>query len=147
MLLKHTYAALTIVISFAQFSAYAEEAPLMESGHYSPISGEASLCPSFTVKELKSQKKQISISSLYVFSTTNSIKTIPSDLDPECDFKEENRRENQNSKIVLTRINEEVCRGKIVSKTKSTATISSEGVAVRHEVDDSEPSVCIWKNK
>lgn len=147
MLLKHIYTTLAIIVSLVHISAHAEDASLLENGVYKLTSGEEALCPSFIVKESKSPAKQIAISSLYVFSTKNSTKTIESDLDPECEFKEENRRENEGSKVVLTRINEEICRGKVVSKTKSIATISSEEVSVHHVVDESEPSICIWRNK
>lgn len=138
---------LLLALTFTSLTAPAQASFLVGAGDYNLVTGNEALCPDFSVSEGAARAGQIILGGLYAFELRNSVHSIESDIDPTCEFKEQNLRENYGDKTVLTRINEEYCKGKLRSKTISTATITTEQISVRHEVDNAEPLNCLWKKQ
>lgn len=146
--------ALLAIIVGTSLSAEAKPLSLLESGDYKLISGDKNLCSDFSIDSNDLKAKTLSISASYPFETTNSKHTEESEFDDACVFKEENIREDDNTKIKLVRINEEICTRKqskktaivtIESKTISTAIIKPGEIVLIHKVDDAEPYTCVFK--
>lgn len=126
------------------FTAQAKQITELEAGSYKLSSGEKRLCPDFLVSKKESSSKSITVGGLYSFETTNSSYNMESDIDPACRFIEKNKREEKNNETLLTRINEEVCKGKLRSRTISVAVIQRDSIQVRHEIQGAEPYTCVW---
>lgn len=138
---------ITLTLTFVSLAAPAQSIIFLTPGQYDVVTKEEPLCYSFSMSEKETQARHVSFGRLYDFEVRNSVVSIESDIDPTCEFKEQNRRENLEDKTVLTRINEEYCKGKLRSRTVSTASISDTEISVRHEIDKAEPYTCIWKKQ
>ncbi|WP_374074908.1 hypothetical protein [Bdellovibrio bacteriovorus] len=135
---------LAVTLTCLSFSAHAQKAAFLEAGKYQLISGEKALCRSLSISEGDLQAKRISIGGLYDFQVGNSVHSIESDIDPECEFREQNRIENRSNETVLVRVNEELCKGTLRSKTVSAAMIRPNEIQIRHQVDGAEVN-CVWQ--
>lgn len=137
-----------IAILFATFAgcltAQAQESTVLAAGTYNLVSGEQNLCPNFTVSEKEASGKSLTIGSLYSFETMNSNYNLESDLDPNCRFIEQSKREDRGNETQLTRINDEVCNKQLRSRTISIAVIQRDRIEIRHEIQGAEPYTCIW---
>ncbi len=138
-----------ITISFASMIATAQVATAeIQAGKYELKTGVDILCNDFSLNEKDLQYKTINIAGQYAFETKNSTHVIESDIDPECEFREQNLRENADGlPLTLTRINEEYCKGKLRSKTVSTVTFAGNTITVQHQVDAAAAYTCIWKKQ
>lgn len=135
-----------IFISFTSIISVAQTKSVeIQTGSYELATGVEMLCSDFTLNEKDLQSKSILIGGQYAFETKISTHVIESDIDPECEFREQNLRENSENGTTLTRINEEYCKGNLRSKTISTATFDKSTITVRHQVDAAAAYTCIWK--
>lgn len=129
-------------------SAHAQNLKAASFGTYELTSGPQDLCPDFTLTEQDLSQKKISLGPKYSFETTSSDHVSESDLDNHCEFKEQNKREDRGStQVILTRINEEFCKNKSVSKEKSRATLSRNEIHLQQEVAPGASYQCVWKKK
>lgn len=137
-----------IFISFTSIISVAQTKSVeLQTGSYELATGVEMLCSDFTLNEKDLQSKSILIGGQYAFETKNSTHVIESDIDPECEFREQNVRENSENGTALTRINEEYCKGSLRSKTISTATFDKSTITVSHQVDAAAAYTCIWKKQ
>lgn len=137
-----------IFISFTSIISVAETKLVeAQAGSYELETGVEMLCSEFTLSEKDFQSKSITIGGQYAFETKISTHVIESDIDPECEFREQNFRENSDGHLTLTRINEEYCNGKLRSKTVSAATFKDKMITVRHQVDAAAAYTCVWKRR
>lgn len=118
----------------------------LSAGNYSLVEGEKNLCLNFSLSERDAQAKQISLGGLYSYETVNAARSIESDIDPACEFREQSHRDEQGEVTVLTRVNEEYCKGRLRSRTVSTASIRHDEIQVRHEISGAPAFTCVWKN-
>jgi hypothetical protein len=144
MFLKQKNFLVIMLIGFC-FTAQAQPPTSLAAGTYRLDSGVARLCPNFSVTESETFSKSITVGSLYSFEAENSNHNLESDLDSNCEFREQNRRVRDGDETKLTRINEEWCKGKIVSTTVSAAVINHDTIEVRHEIKSAEPYTCVWR--
>nr|WP_295900572.1 hypothetical protein [uncultured Bdellovibrio sp.] len=135
---------LAVALTFLSFSAHAQKAAFLEAGKYQLTSGEKALCRSLSISESDLQAKRLSIGGLYDFEVGNSNHNIESDIDPDCEFREQNRVQNRSNDTLLVRINEEYCKGTLRSKTVSAAVITPNEIQIRHQVDGAEVN-CVWQ--
>lgn len=121
----------------------------LEIGTYQLLSGDKELCgKKVEISKNDLKGKTLFIGSLYSYELKNSQYQIESDIDPECEFKETNTREDVgNNRVVLIRINKELCKGNMRSTITSTATLTPGEIEVRHEIDSAEPYTCRWQKK
>lgn len=126
------------------FSAQAES--VLKAGNYRLVSGDKGLCLNFSISKSDAAAKNLVLGGLYSFEVGNSNHVIESDLDPECVFKEQNERIDEGEETKLTRINEEVCKGKTVSRTVSTAMFGNGAIKLRHEIQPEVAYSCEWNN-
>lgn len=137
-----------IFISFTSLISTAQTKSVeIQAGSYELETGVEMLCGEFTLNANDIQSKSILIGGQYAFETKLSTHVIESDIDPECEFREQNLRENSESGLTLTRINEEYCKGSLRSKTISTATFEKETISVRHQIDAAPAYTCVWKKQ
>jgi hypothetical protein len=131
----------------AGFSAQAQKITVLSAGGYVLTSGPKNLCASFSFSAASATAKSISIGTRYSYETVNSTHNIQSDIDADCEFRETNAREDRTGEVILTRTNDEICKGNRVSRTLSTATIHPTEVQVRHEIEGAPAYTCIWKKQ
>lgn len=144
MLLKIKTLMTLALVSFS-LSAQAASLTNLEAGRYTFVSGEKHVCRDFSVSESTKSAKRILIGGFYGFEIMNSNHTIESDLDATCEFREQNRvGTNEEGDTVLSRTNEEYCKGNLRSKTVSEATIRAGEISVRHQVGGADYT-CVWK--
>ena len=147
MFLNNSKSLLIAVFSLVCVSAQAQKITALSAGGYVLSSGPKNLCPNFSFSEASATGKSISVGTRYSYETHNSTHDVQSDIDAECEFREQNVREDRSGEVVLTRTNEEVCKGNRVSITVSTATINPTEVQVRHEIEGAPAYTCIWKKQ
>lgn len=129
------------------FTAQAQNR-LVEAGSYELKSGPKNLCNSFPISKRDLDGKSITISGSYTYQYQNSVSVLESDIDPDCEFREENQRSgNASTELTLTRTNEEVCSGKLHSRTVSTLTLRPGEIKVVHATEGDAPYTCEWKKK
>lgn len=128
------------------FSAQAQKITVLSAGQYRLVTGSKNLCTDFSVSEKANSAKAIAIGVRYTYENVNSTHNTQSDIDEDCEFRERNQREDRTQEVVLTRTNEEFCKGNRVSSTLSKATITPNEIQVRHEVDGLAYS-CVWKKQ
>lgn len=127
-------------------SSFAQKISILEAGSYELVSGEKRLCGDFSLSERDINARTLTVGNLYNFEKSNSSHNIESDIDPSCEFREQNKRtEVSSQEVVLTRINAELCKGKLRSKTVSKVLIRPQEIQVQHQVDNADPYSCVWK--
>lgn len=137
---------LTMVLVSLSVSAQAANLERLETGRYELTSGEKNLCSNFTVTEATRQSKKVTFGGFYGFEVRNSDHNVESDLDASCEFREQNRLSEEDNSTVLVRINEEICKGKLRSRTVSEAKIREGEIEIHHQVGGAELN-CIWIKK
>lgn len=137
---------LLLALTVTCMTTHAQDRFFIEPGIYRLESGEKDLCPNFEMSQKASYERNIQIGRIYGFELRNSIHTIESDIDPACEFREQNKREDLTDKTVLTRVNEEYCGGKLRTKTVSRAVVKGDKISVRFELDNAQPIICVWKS-
>ncbi|XGC80163.1 hypothetical protein ACES2L_12605 [Bdellovibrio bacteriovorus] len=144
MFLRNIVLALSLIIGF---SAQAQTLTLLEAGRYELVDGEKELCADeLNFSEKAVTQKSLALGGSYRFDAKNSQKIVESDLDANCEFREQTIHEkNSADETTLVRINQEVCAGKITSNIKSTATVSKLKLELTHDIQGSLPYTCIWK--
>ncbi|MGZ3773219.1 MAG: hypothetical protein ACXVCY_02370 [Pseudobdellovibrionaceae bacterium] len=146
MFLKQSKLIALLPFAFFITSANAgNRTEILSPGFYKLMSGDKNLCSDFQVSKKMSSAKSINLAGKYLFETVNSTFNTKSDNDPNCKFTEQNKREDTSNKTQLTRINEEFCKGKLISKTVSIVTLQSNTIELRHEIQGAEPYTCVWK--
>ena len=136
---------MTMALVALSFSAEAARIQNLETGRYTFVSGEKHVCSDFTVTENMKNAKRIIIGGYYGYEVMNSEYNRESDLDETCRFIENNSIETTaEGDTLLTRINEETCKGKLRSKTISEATIRAGEITVRHQIGGADYT-CVWK--
>lgn len=133
-----------LVATTLSFKVSARELLSLEPGSYTLIEGDRQLCQNFSLSERDLLGSAISLGSLYAYDTKNSIHAIESDIDPACEFKEVNQRESTGGQTILTRTNEEFCRGKLRSRTISIANLNGNKIVITHHIDRATPYKCTW---
>lgn len=145
MLLK---LSVLILVSSISIITSAQTTPIeVTAGDYALESGAESLCRNFDLSENDVQGKTVTIGDQYNFEKKISTHQVESDIDEECEFREQNLRKNSDTQLILTRINEEYCKGSLRSKTVSTATFSENTITVHHQVDTAPAYTCVWKKQ
>lgn len=134
---------ITSIIFSAHFTL-ARNTLLAEPGTYKLIEGESQLCQSFSLSEKDLISRSVSLGSLYSYETKNALYAIESDIDPTCEFKEVNQRLDSSGQTVLTRTNEEFCRGKLRSRTVSTASLTGTKIVIAHQIDRAQEYKCVF---
>ncbi|MEN0060304.1 MAG: hypothetical protein AAGB31_15805 [Bdellovibrio sp.] len=147
MLLKFSTTMLVTFASTLAFAAGAKSTLPLLAGAYSLESGEKRLCQDFTISETALQGNTLALSDAYRFYKTNSTHRIQSEFNANCEFKEENLREERGENIILTRINEELCKGHVVAHTTAELTVRRDSLELRFEMRGAEPYTCIWRKK
>lgn len=144
MLLKSFVASLIV---FSSFAAQAQKIQTLSAGTYVATSGPQHLCGSFSLSDKDASAKTLALGAQYSYETRNSNRNTQSDLDESCEFREQNTREDRSQEVVLTRTNEEVCKGNVSSRTFSRATVTSDEIQIRHEIDGAVAYTCIFKKQ
>lgn len=147
LLNKYFCSAFIIALSF---SAMAGTLPVesLEPGSYQLVSGDKELCMNFSLSEKQLKASTLEIGKRYTFELKAGQENLPSDLDKKCTFKENSLREDTGIRqTILTRINQEICSGKVKSTTKSTVTLSRGEVQLVHHMDGDLSYECLWKKK
>lgn len=132
-----------VTLTCFSLSANAARTTALEAGQYTLTSGEKGLCRNFSVSESDLGSKRLSLGGFYDFEVGNSSHAVESDLDPACEFREQNRVQDRGTETVLVRVNEEYCKGALRSKTVSEATLRAGEIQIRHQVDGAE-IICVW---
>ena len=131
---------------FSSASALAKPIAPLTPGLYVRTDGVVHLCRPFEVTKGMNSGKTITFSAIYIFNLENSSKRTESDLDPDCEFLEENSREDLADKTILTRTNSEVCKGETKSEMTNRMEITSTGMRldVTDKVGKDPGYFCTW---
>lgn len=135
-----------ILLTILSGSVHARQSILLEAGEYQLVSGEKHLCRNFTLSQKETLGKYITIADQYGFEVGKSHHVIESDIDPQCEFREENRLENTANETLLVRLNQEYCRAKLRSSTRSEVRIQTQRIELRHEIDGASYT-CVWEKQ
>jgi hypothetical protein len=90
----------------------------------------------------------LNIGARYAFITLNSSRSVESDIDANCEFREQSvRNEEKQNELTLSRLNEEVCSGKVASRTLSTLVVRAGELSLTHHIAGAAPYTCVWKKR
>lgn len=137
--------ALILFLTFASFVTLAMSDEL-KPGEYKKISGNQFWwCDDFVVTDQDLSSGTIEIGARLFISLNNSDSETPSDLSPQCLFRERVRRTQNPGVLFITQENSEVCKGQLVSETRQLTTIRAGSLEV--DVRDSSGSGfrCAWR--
>jgi hypothetical protein len=140
------HARLSLLLLFCSTAAFAQPIVLLRPGPYVRTDGVVHLCRPFEVIKGMDTGKTVTFSALYIFNLENSTKRTESDLDPDCEFLEENTREDLPGKTVLTRTNAERCGGVVKTEMMNRMEITPTGMRldVTNKLGNDPGYFCTW---
>lgn len=147
MFLKLKSAVLAVSLLFTSVG-FAQTITTLDTGSFVLVKGEKELCRNFAIKEADLFSKKFEFGGFYRFEVANSDYNVESDLDPNCTFREQNRKVIvSSSETTLIRVNEEICKGQVSNRTTSKASLRQDEIQISHELNGIDPYICIWKRK
>lgn len=147
MFLKIKSALFVVSLLFTSMG-FAKTITTLDTGNFILVKGEKGLCRNFAILEADLFSKRFEVGGFYRFEVANSDYNVESDLDPECTFREQNRKVIvSSSETTLIRVNEEICKGQVSSRTTSTASLRQDEIQISHELNGVDPYICLWKRK
>lgn len=153
MLLIRYFLLMLTVATLWMGTAQAEDLPGLTAGTFVLRLGEEALCPDFTVAENYLNAPKILIAGKYTFLPNDSEQTLPSDLDPNCEFRQRTMRTTSGEATELIRINAEYCgqgRKEMRSETNTRAVFLGQEIRLTYTSRDAQGPVsydCVWTHK
>jgi hypothetical protein len=146
MLSKVKHIALLALV-FSVTAAQAATISNLTLGKYSLVSGDKNLCDEFEVIQKDITDKKVKLGAKEFFALQDETSKEASDLDANCEFKQTSTRKDSGAETVLSRTNEELCKGKLQSKSVATATIKAKEIKIVF-LDNGKPlGTCHYKSK